>query len=475
MSLINITPTMTSNTTPNPFVINCSSYLDSSDWNWGNAPYKVFDKLNETYQDSFCWARNQNSGWIGIDFGESKNITHFEVTSRNYTNANLVTPLIYKLQGSNDGTIFEDIFVSERQSDWAINETRMFYIGKVAKHRYYRVVVEEHSGLDFMSLGEINFYYDNVNDINDVMKNKFKNPIKVDGFIELNNSINIPQTPSNGDMKIFARNNKIYQMNDTGECSEIGGSNTSGGTTQMTMDILFEGMADTTGEYTMLKNIDEYNYLISSYEVKPKGLISIIPKMSSNTQGDYLASASSQQRPAYSAFNGVTGINDNVWYSSEIDPPHWVAITNSVEMTINAFSITNGDATSGYGAYAPKIFTLQGSNDGIDYVDIKTFTLTQFNASEEKIFMLDGKVSFKSYRLYITAGFSTSYKAVIVGEFKLGLLENDGFDRIINKYSYGRNIIENYNSKEYISKYDLNKLNFQTDGNAFITRVVGIK
>jgi hypothetical protein len=153
---IDKTPIMTSNTTPSPFVASASSIYDAP-----YLPYKAFNNLIGTGD---CWLSKGNSTpqWILIDLSSNTKINKFRLTSRNYAHNSTITasPKNFKLQGSNDGLIFDDIKSFINQSDWTYNETREFILDDIYDYRYYRLYVVENNGnTDYVAISKLELHY----------------------------------------------------------------------------------------------------------------------------------------------------------------------------------------------------------------------------------------------------------------------------------------------------------------------------
>ena len=125
--------------------------------------------------------------------------------------------------------------------------------------------------------------------------------------------------------------------------------------------------------------------------------------------------------PAWKAFDKVTDGYDNRWYSNETKSD-WIKINLGEQKIINCFSISTGVGSGSPGSLgqytAPKIFTLQGSNDDITYINLKSFTETSWKSNKEtKTYVLDKNEKYQYYKLYIASnngGYSVS-----IGELDL--------------------------------------------------------
>lgn len=244
-------------------------------------------------------------------------------------------------------------------------------------------------------------------------------------------------------------------------------------------EILFDGNANTIEEYMLTNDVNNFDFIIPTYKVKGDydSIPSVIPKMTSNTEpSPFVAKASSEAQPAFGAFNQVTGVREQVWYS-ETGFPHWVSITNNESpMTVNAFEITNGTEPSGYSKFAPKTFTFEGSNDGETYDVIKEFTIPNLASGAKTTLFLDKDVSYKSYKLNITDGYYVdNHAGVVIGELKLFYV-NDTIDSSIIPVSSMGSIIKKVISNENMSiLFNKDKLEVLSVNGMSINKIIGIK
>lgn len=97
----------------------------------------------------------------------------------------------------------------------------------------------------------------------------------------------------------------------------------------------------------------------------------------------------------YPCFNGT-----NRWHSAK-GLPDWVSFYNPNALIVTSLTITNGDQSIWK---AIKDGTIQGSNDGVGWVDIKAFSNSNTTASSTwNINLSDNTNAYKYYRIYITS------------------------------------------------------------------------
>ena len=144
----NMTPTMTSNTTPSPYIISSSS-IYSSEYD----AYRAFD--SSIFSNSNGWAINievDTTPWIKIDLNSKTKLSLLQIYTRNTTNDNL--PKDFQLLGSNDDIDYV-LIQSFTKTNWNIGENN-FYLDKKANYRYYKIQVNSFlNNILWMAIGKI--------------------------------------------------------------------------------------------------------------------------------------------------------------------------------------------------------------------------------------------------------------------------------------------------------------------------------
>lgn len=155
MNLQNITPIMTSNTAPSPYVVSASSTLTTFPF----AVYKAFDNA-DSGSEYDVWASNGIPSWIQIDFGDLIRVDAFSVTNRKANTVYSLTgaPKTFTLSGSIDGTTFVDIMPVDDQTSWTYAETRNFILQNSVQYRFYRITFTASNGDANIAIGEVKFY-----------------------------------------------------------------------------------------------------------------------------------------------------------------------------------------------------------------------------------------------------------------------------------------------------------------------------
>lgn len=143
----NIAPTMTSAITPEPFVVNSSSFYPSWDG------WKVFDKVVNA---DLGFSGTTKPAWVQIDIVTTRLINSFSIRSRGLSQWQTQSPKDFTLQASNDGSNFTTIATVTNQTGWLAFERRVFPVdaGGVA-YRYFKINFTANNGETNTSLSEI--------------------------------------------------------------------------------------------------------------------------------------------------------------------------------------------------------------------------------------------------------------------------------------------------------------------------------
>lgn len=179
------------------------------------------------------------------------------------------------------------------------------------------------------------------------------------------------------------------------------------------------------------------------------------PPMTSNTTPTpYVVTASSEYNSTYrawKAFDNSASMNDS-WIVGNGLKTGWIQIDLSAPTKINKFSIT-ADLNQSHAVASPKDFTLQGSNDGINFVNIESYeNQSDWSIGLTKLYILDSIVEYRYYRLDVSAGAGGSLGITIC---KLGLYYDPS---ITEKFKP----IDKFNNFQIISKEEATQLDLQS-------------
>lgn len=150
-----VTPIMTSNTTPSPYKVTVSNIWDSN-----YEGYLAFNgaKANDKY---WCTASGNNTNqYITIDLANQTAITDFIITTPVTANINSSSsPKNFTLKGSNDGISFNNIKSFTNVSNWSSGVENHFTLDGVANYRYYQLFIESTNGGTYVAICEIRYYF----------------------------------------------------------------------------------------------------------------------------------------------------------------------------------------------------------------------------------------------------------------------------------------------------------------------------
>lgn len=251
MALIDITPVMTSNTTPSPYV------ASSSDANTtGQAAWNAF--TNNGRLNTF-WHSTAGSGhWIKIDFGSIIKIDAFSIMC-NPTETS--APKIFILYGSNDNLSYEKIIECNNEMTWFDYEIRLYKLPHSVSFRYYRLNITADNGYNYTVINELKYWQDD--GIVEYIDNKnysMNYCLPQASTLEMKSRINDPREGLLGFSNDGNNYGTLWMINNKGQ-SEIVKSAMANAT------ILFNGNATALGNYTLSGSIVDYKYILITAEM----------------------------------------------------------------------------------------------------------------------------------------------------------------------------------------------------------------
>ena len=185
LKLTKISPIMTSDTTPSPYVVTRSSvWSEPADHAW-----RIFDGI-KTDNEDYTWisAANELNPWICVDLGTKTKMTSFKLCLDTGKNK---FPEDFTLQGSNDGTNFTNIKSFTNVSSMAQSSEGEieFNLDRIAEYRYYKIYVDTlqiTGGATYVRIYEWEMFY---------QEPLYKNCIKYEPtyYMELNQAAYINQ------------------------------------------------------------------------------------------------------------------------------------------------------------------------------------------------------------------------------------------------------------------------------------------
>ena len=311
MALINITPVMTSNTTPAPYVASASGQIDTNYLPWG-----AFTKESEKE-----WVVNKTSGWIKLDYGVSTKISAYGIRARALSKTATApeqAPKSFSLYGSNDDSTYELLSSLSNEVLWTPFEERNYNIGFNVSYRYYKLVIASNNGHSSnVGISELNFYQDDgVTPTEDSKTVSRRYTLPFGSKLRLDNLTSdltyMLATESDGENE-----GTLRIVNHAGKfiLPKAG----------QKMDLLFDGSAGTVGNYLLSENITKYSS------------IRIVADLYSATANK---NSQSQDRTV-SDILGKTG--NDISFSSATSSSRYIAINFTNESSFNVHSIIKGD------------------------------------------------------------------------------------------------------------------------------------
>lgn len=247
-------------------------------------------------------------------------------------------------------------------------------------------------------------------------------------------------------------------------------------------EVLFEGNINTAGDYTLSDSVDNYNVLIFESK-KPMDKELCIPLLQSNGDGGYNVTCSNEYSEDYSgwkAFNGTVTNSTDSWVSNGTGE-NWLCIQLPKPQVINAYTIATrvGDT----GDSTPRIFEIQGSNNGttwdvLDRQDISEVTIAS-NKSITLDFEYENEVPYLYYRLY---SYKSNKTYTGLGELSLYFMSTDPIKKNdvcdISKEDNSFISVKAIDDKEFLLRAKGNTLSVVNIKNmtqkSYISRVIGV-
>lgn len=142
----NISPLMTANDKPTPYVVECSIIAVNPFW-------KVFDGSDTTYFRSNISTVTPFT--ISLDYGEGNEqlVGAYRLVCTYNTAWSMKS---WTFEGSNDNTVW-DVLDTRSDISWDTNNTQDFTFSNLTKYRYYRFNVLEKNGTNSVCINKVMF------------------------------------------------------------------------------------------------------------------------------------------------------------------------------------------------------------------------------------------------------------------------------------------------------------------------------
>lgn len=147
-----IVPTMTDYTSPSGEVIESGNYNDN------NEGYRAFnDNIDGS---SSAWISANPVCWLGYHNTESKIVNKYRITSRDFSNADTISPKDWTFEGSNDGgTTWDVLHTVTDETGWTQQETREYTFDNEVSYSSFRINITSNNGHGtYSSIGELELF-----------------------------------------------------------------------------------------------------------------------------------------------------------------------------------------------------------------------------------------------------------------------------------------------------------------------------
>ena len=140
-----VTPIMTSNTTPAPYVVSYSGLYGRDATSYG-----AFDGTIDKKKFIF----NISTGWLKFDFNLKKRITAFNLYINNKDTTNMKH---FKLFGSNDDILYDELYELSLESNTWVVGNNIFKFNKINEYRYYKLESLGNFGASGTTIAELRY------------------------------------------------------------------------------------------------------------------------------------------------------------------------------------------------------------------------------------------------------------------------------------------------------------------------------
>lgn len=411
----NIVQPMTSN--------NSAGQIASASSIYHNNAYQPWEAFNGTNNDeNDCWYHSGGSEdeWLAIEFSEPKTIAGYSLQNRNY--ATVVPITDWTLQGSNDGTVWNDLHTgNEPDYEGSPRAIREYNDIGTFTYKHFRLYVREGiavanwelfapgTGLLLESGG--NYYTVSSGSLTPVALPADTDAVMNTGFAD-SGTISSAELTGKTPFNIVASSTDVVTVTlYDAQYESIAATETDISSYSQLHSVNFDV---STAQILVKKDGIHYSWSGSEWQTHGAGLSSgggnaVVP-MTANTDSasGQSVTASSEYGGAYAiykAFNGTSdGYNDS-WLSATYpteSSPEWIAIDLGETKAITGYEIRNQEYSQPYSA---KNWTLQGSHNGTDWDVLHTVTdNVDNNSAGLRSFLNIGVFAYQHYRLHVTDG-----------------------------------------------------------------------
>jgi len=170
-NLIDLTPKMTSNTSPSGECIGDSVYRNYTTYDF----WKAFNKTTNDSNDS--WISEETvtidfPHWIGYKFDDLTICNKFIVYPRN--SSSTLPPKKIKIESSFDGITWIELYKYTENDFYYKSYSKCYNFNNETGYFYYRLFIEEAFGTTYVAVGDLKMMYEPQNDIIITLASKIK-------------------------------------------------------------------------------------------------------------------------------------------------------------------------------------------------------------------------------------------------------------------------------------------------------------
>lgn len=189
-------------------------------------------------------------------------------------------------------------------------------------------------------------------------------------------------------------------------------------------DFYFILVDDWNGDFRLIADRNVQS-LISWDSINKEGMVYGVPtrlqrelSLSELNGTPFASSSADGTRTVEKAFDGVVASSTAYWYSDAAGSVQWVGYDFGAEneKVISRIGLSGFSHTYNY---SPKNFIIQGSNDNISWIDLRSVSDSGVSAGVISAFDFNNENAFRYYRIYVTE----AYRTATVGVVNTGLAE----------------------------------------------------
>ncbi len=148
----NITPVMTGNALPSPYVVSASSEYSALYGAW-----KAFNHINSIDADRWGTALT-TSGWLKIDLSINKLLSGYGIRTPSPVGTDEQMPKSWTFEGSNNNSDWTILDTRVSETGWTLSQLRVYSLSTNVAYRYYRLNIASNNGAVLVGIGELEVY-----------------------------------------------------------------------------------------------------------------------------------------------------------------------------------------------------------------------------------------------------------------------------------------------------------------------------